>query len=752
MTDAAYTEEKAGCPSNLAPAYGASIVDPAPFVRIDEDGEARLELSVKGAKCAGCIAKIEGGVKSVPGVESARLNLSTGKLLVAWRDGALEPKAVTQAVEGLGYAATPFDPEAVKRDGDEEGRRLMRALAVSGFATANVMLLSVAVWAGHEGEMGPGARMLMHWISGAIAVPAALYAGRPFFASAWRALKAGGANMDVPISLAVLLALTMSIYETVNHGAHAYFDAAVMLLFFLLIGRVLDHRLRARARAAAEDLLALQAVAARRIRADGDVEAVTARDLKPGDRIQLQPGDRAPVNGVIERGASDVDAAIVTGESAPVRMGAGDPVYAGVLNVSDTLVLRATASAEDSLVADLARLIEAGAQGKSAYVKLADKAARLYVPVVHTLAALTFLGWFFIGDIGLRASVMTAVAVLIITCPCALGLAAPAVQIVATGRLFKAGVLVKSGDALERLAEGKTFVFDKTGTLTRGAPTIANRASLPDGALEAAARLARASRHPLSRAVAGAAGAGPLAEDVREHSGLGVEGVIDGEQARFGRRAFVSAVADDAPDDGAAASEAWLKVGARPPVRFVFADALRPDAPAAVAALKARGLSVAMLSGDKTAPAAHAAGEVGIEDWRANLQPQDKIDALKAYGAAGPAIMVGDGLNDAPALAAAYASLSPGTAADASQAAADFVFQGEGLGPVVLAYDIAKAARRRILENFGLAVAYNMCAVPLAVAGFVTPLVAAVAMSASSVIVTLNALRLSQARGEGRLS
>ena len=740
MTLADAIDVQSGCPSNLEPASNGDVVDPAPFVRRSDDGASQLELIVHGARCGGCISKIEGGLMSLPGVETARLNLSTGKLAVRWRSD-LRPVRITQKIASLGYRAAPFDPDAAKTEADREARSLLLCLAVAGFATANIMLLSVAVWAGHDGEMGVATRDLMHWLAAAIALPASAYAARPFFRSAWRALRAGKANMDVPISLAVILALSMSVFETLNHGRDAYFDAAVMLLFFLLIGRYLDHSLRARARAAARDLLALQAIAANRLRSDGVVEAVAAKEVAPGDLIVLAPGDRAPVNGVITEGASEFDLSLVTGESAPVRKTEGETLFAGVVNLSTRLVMRATARVSDSLVADLTRLIEAGEQTKSKYVRLADRAAALYVPLVHSLALATFLGWLFIGDAGMRTSVMTAVAVLIITCPCALGLAAPAVQIVATGRWFKAGVLVKSGDALERLAEVDTVVFDKTGTLTVGKLRLSNAQALSREHIEQAALLARTSRHPLARAVVGVVGAGPVAAETSEWPGLGIEGKIDGVCARFGRKEWVCP-SGKTLDNSVLTTEAWFRLGNAPPVRFEFADALREDAREVVAALTSRGLHVEMLSGDRAAPAALMAEAAGIENWRAELTPADKIARLQALSASGAKVaMIGDGLNDAPALAAAHASLSPGTAADASQAAADFVFQGDRLSPILIALDVAKVARRRVLQNFLFAAGYNACAIPLAVFGFVTPLVAALAMSGSSVVVTLNALR-----------
>lgn len=735
-----------GCPRGLEPVPAGPVpgagraIDPAPFVRRRGD-MCELELAVFGAKCAGCIAKIEKAMLSLEDMARARLNLSTGRLSLAWRDGApWPPLRVAATLEDLGFRTAPFDPSTPQNDHDAEGRMLLRALGVAGFAAANIMLLSVSVWAGGA-EMGAGTRGMMHLASALIAIPAALYAGRPFFSSAWRALRSRRANMDVPISLGVVLALCLSTYEFFVGGEHAYFDAAVMLLFFLLIGRYLDHRLRWRARAAARELLAMQAVVARRFRNDGSLEAVAAREILIGDQLLLSPGDRAPVDGIVTEGASYANASLVTGESAPQKLTVGDAIHAGVVNGSDRLVMRAGAKVEDSLVADLTRLIEAGEQCRSRYVRLADRAAGLYVPVVHSLALATLLGWLLVGG-GPHAAVTNAVAVLIITCPCALGLAAPAVQIVATGRLFKRGVLVKSGDALERLAEADLVVFDKTGTLTLGRPLISNREVLTADVIEQAASLARVSRHPLSRAIAEAAGPGRVANDAKEFPGLGIEASIAGVTARLGRADWIGA-----RQTNDSSLETWFRLGDDAPVRIRFADVPHKDAAAVVKSLAASGLSVELLSGDRPPAVEAVAKMLGLKSWRAAVSPKDKAARLAELRDDGvKAAMVGDGLNDAPSLALAHVSLSPGSAADVSQAAADFVYLRPGLAPVLEAVEVSRKARRRVLENFAFAAAYNAFAVPLAVFGLVTPLIAALAMSGSSLIVTLNALRLAAGR------
>ncbi len=739
-------ETGAGCPT-----FGVEeepvAFDPAPFVRRDAAGRMHLELVVRGAHCGACISRIERGVKGLPGMLDVRMNLSTRKFSAAWQ-GPLQPIRITEAIAGLGYGVAPFDAASVAADTHAENRLLLRCLGITAFASMNVMLLSVAIWAGLGVDMETATRTLFYWISAFIAVPATLYGGIPFFRSAISALRKGRANMDVPISIAVLGALALSLYEASIAGEHAYFEAPVMLLFLLLIGRWLDHNLRDRARAAARNLLAIQSLPALRLGADGHAEAVAARDVVPGDRLLVMPGDRVVADAEVIEGDSDVDCALVTGESTPVAVAPGARLHAGVVNLSRRLIIRAAARSEDSLVAQLTRLVEAGEQTRSRYVRLADKAAAVYVPVVHTLAALVFVGWFFVMDAGAHTASVNAIAVLIITCPCALGLAVPAVQVVATGRLFRAGILVKSGDALERIAEATDVVFDKTGTLTLGRPVLAERQQVDPVLLQEAARLARASRHPLSRALAQAAGPGLVAMNARENPGEGIEAVIDGRQVRLGRADFVGAVAALPPltsTDQALAL--WYGQAGGTAVRFVFDDVMRADARAVTDALGKRGLNVELLSGDRAGPVGMIAAAAGINNWKAGLLPHEKTERLAALKASGArTLMIGDGLNDAPALAQAHASMAPGSAVDATQSASDLVFQGDTLEPVIEAIDVARQARRLVMENFAFSALYNAIAIPFAALGQVTPLIAAIAMSASSMIVTLNALRLNRSR------
>lgn len=714
--------------------------DLSAFIRRDEAGGGRMELLVAGARCAGCMAKIEKSVAALPDVASTRFNLTTGKLAVgfAGRDG--DPVRIIETLEALGYPATPFDPGQAAEAHDREGRELAIALGVAAFGAGNAMIFTVPVWAGFFGqEMEPATRQLMYWLAAIVATPCALVAGMPFFRSAWNSLKRRRANMDVPITIGVILTLIVSFSETLQHGQHAYFDAAVTLLFLLLIGRYMDHKLRARARSAARDLLALQAPIAVRLEADGAERGVPVGDIQVGDAIVVVPGDRVPVNAIVEQGASDIDNAMITGETAAATVTPGALVHAGALNLSGRLILRAQARSEDSAIAAIARLMEAGAQSRSAYVQLADKAAALYVPVVHTLAALTFAGGWALG-LGPREALLRAAAVLIVTCPCALGLAVPAVQIVASGRLFRSGVLVKSGAALERMAEVDHVVFDKTGVLTEGRPRLLDA---PASVIAMAAPLARASRHPLARALAEAAGCGEVATEVTETAGMGVEGVIDGRRARLGRAAFLGVASQQSAE-----TELWFGFEGDTRIRFAFEDQVRDTAAEAVKALKTLGLSVEVLSGDVEGPVARVARAAGIDQWRSGLTPFEKaavVDELKAAGR--KVLMIGDGLNDAAALAKAHASMAPGSAVDASQNAADLVYSGGDLSTAPLAIRVSRAARRRALENFAFSALYNAVAAPAAIFGLVNPFVAAIAMSGSSLVVTLNALRMNLAGG-----
>ncbi len=716
--------------------------DVSAFVQATAGGQ-RLHLMVENVHCGGCVRKIERALQALDGVTEARLNLTTRRLVVGWQGAPAFGNQIVQLVAGLGYPAFPFDPGQLGAKDAAAERQLLRAMAVAGFAAANVMLLSVSVWAGDFATMGPATRALLHWFSALIVLPAVVYAGRPFFESAARALAAGRTNMDVPISLGITLACGMSLFETIRGGQHAYFDSAIMLLFFLLLGRYLDRRARGQARRAAERLLTLEQTAVTVLDDQGHARTVKVADVARGMTVLVAAGERIGADGKVLAGRSELDTSLITGETLPRAVAVGEQVFAGTLNLGAPITLEVSATGEGTLLAEIVRLMELAEQRRAAYVVLADRVARLYAPVVHGLALLTFLGWTLLFGLAWQVALLYAIAVLIITCPCALGLAVPAVQVLASGRLLARGTLLKSATALERLAQVDTVVFDKTGTLTEGRPTLQPDPARSPELLAQAAALAGASKHPLCRALRRAAPDVPVAKDVVEVPGSGLQLATDAGEIRLGNRRFCGI---DAPN-GAVGLELWLVLPSGAQARFAFDDALRPDAAEVVAALKAQGLAVELLSGDRTATVTALAGQLDIVERRAECSPTDKLARLETLAKAGHRVlMVGDGLNDAAALAAAHVSISPASAVDISRTAADAVFQGDRLQPVVELLAVAGRSQRLIRQNFGLALGYNLLTIPLAVAGLVTPLVAALCMSASSLLVVGNALRLGRAR------
>ena len=712
------------------------------YVRDAGSGLSHIDLAVDGVHCAGCMSKIERGLSALPDVTLARVNLTDSRVALEWRVGALDPARFIERLAELGYKAYPFETVRAEAIEAEQAGFLLRCLGVAAFAAMNVMMLSVPVWSGNVTDMIPEQRDFFHWLSALIALPAAAYSAQPFFISAFRALRARRTNMDVPISIGIVLALSMSVVETFHHAEHAYFDAALMLITFLVAGRYLDQNMRRRTRAFAGNLAALKAETATKFVGADEICEVPIAAVGAGDIVLLRPGERSAVDGTVIEGKSKIDQSLITGETLPAKAGPGTAVYAGTLNLSGALRVRVSAAAEGTLLAEIARLLENAVQARSRYLRLADRASRLYAPVVHATAFLTMIGWVAFGA-SWHDAIITAIAVLIITCPCALGLAIPAVQTIVSGALFRSGVLLNSGDAVERLAEVDRVVFDKTGTLTLPELDVANAASIPQDVFDLAGRLALASHHPVAAAVARAARAKSPLAGAEEIAGQGVRGLVDGLEVKLGRPSFCGAeeLANDILRRDPEASVVAFRHGDACHV-FAVRQRLRPDAVAAIAALQQSGLEVEILSGDRELAVRHAAESLGVHEWRAGVTPADKIARIDDLTRQGfRVMMVGDGMNDAPALAAAHVSMSPVTATHLSQATADLVFLGERLAPVVAAIDFSRKALRLMRQNLWLAAGYNLLAVPLAIAGLATPLVAAAAMSGSSLLVILNALR-----------
>lgn len=726
----------------LATTSSIPVGGPLPATRTSEPPAQGLAITlmVENMNCGNCIRKVETALSDMPEVASARANLSARRVSVVVKPHArITSEPLIETLRLAGYPARELPPEGTGTEPGDRDSDLVKRLAVAGFASANIMLLSVAVWAG-QGEMEGSLQTLMHWLSAAIAVPAVAYAGVPFFSSAFAALKNGRVNMDVPISLGVLLATGMSIYQTAVHSEQVYFDAAVSLLFFLLIGRVLDQRMRREATSAAENLLGLVSPATTIVKPDGSSERIATREVRPGMALLIAAGERVPVDARLSRGIAEMDESLITGETHPRKVAAGDGLYAGTINLSGPIEAVATACEENTLLAEITRLMHTAEQARGRYVRLADRAARLYAPAVHILGLGTFLAWLYLGH-GWEKALTAAIAVLIITCPCALALAVPAVQVAAIGRLFKRGIIVKAPDGLERLSEVDTIILDKTGTLTLGEPRLEEGTAVDAASLVKAAGLAANSRHPYSRAIVRAAAARGVTAlpftGVEEIAGSGLRATVGGVEMKLGSAAFGGV---DQADEGRPAL--WFRAGLDAPVAFRFDDPLREDASATIAKL-ARTYKIELLSGDRKPIVAAAAAASGIADWQAELRPDAKAARIEELKAAGRhVLMVGDGLNDAPALAAGHASIAPSTATDISQTASDVIFQGAKLGPLVEILAVAKASHKAAISNFAIAIGYNVIFVPLAMMGVVTPLIAAVAMSVSSITVTANAIWL----------
>jgi Cu2+-exporting ATPase len=714
------------------------------------EGEQAI-LSVEAIRCAACGWLIERQLASQPGVVDVDLNLATCLLRVRWESGANDLDGVVASLAAIGYPAYPYDAGRHGARLERERKRMFKRLFVAGLAMMQVMMYAFPVYlasGGADGDMDADMRALLQWASFCLTLPALLYSAQPIWRGAWRSLGARAPGMDVPVALGIGAAFAASTVSLLRGHGDVYFDAVTMFIFLLLGSQYLE--LRARCAAAAQLQRLHQAAPATALRLDGYPArrmpaSVAAADLRAGDYVLVAPGEAAAADGVVVEGASHVVLALLTGEALPQAVAAGDAVPGGAVNSSQPIVLRISRPAGQSTLARLAALVEGAGQGKPAIALWADRVGAWFVSALLVLALLTFAAWYPLSP---ARAWQVAVAVLVVSCPCALSLATPAALAAATGRLLRDGVLVVRPHVLETLARATHVVFDKTGTLTHGAPVLValHASGRLDGqaCLAIAAALEGASMHPLAAALKNAA-SGPalLARHLVQHAGAGVEGVVDGVAYRLGSAAFVGAP-DDSVDDGA--TSVYLARSADPAgllARFSLRDGLRADAAATVRALRQRGVAVSILSGDAASAVQAVALALGIDDWHAGLLPEQKLAAVRALQAGGAVVaMVGDGLNDAAVLAAADVSFAMGKGSDLACLHADCVLMRDSLDSLRQCADSARATMRVIRQNLAWAMLYNACAIPAAAAGLLSPWMAAAGMSCSSALVVLNALRL----------
>lgn len=724
----AFYEKRRGARGTLRPTAPLHIDFAGHAVRAD-DGSCSLELLVAGLTCGACVWLIEQALAAEPDVLAARVSFSSRRLRIAWKSQPGRANELVDLLAQLGFQVTIWSPACLNISDDAEGRALVKAFGIAAFGAANVMLLSIAVWVGRD--MGEATRAVLHWTGALIALPVVVTAGMPFYRSALSALRAGRLNMDFAISVAVIATTAMSISEVLRSGPFTWFDSATSLLALLLGGRLLERGARRKARQAVAELLALQHGEVTVLADDGTVRSAPVEQVAPGARILVATGERLRLDAVLESDDAVLDRSTSTGEVLPHTALAGGDLPAGSLNLGHAFTATVLTAADRGSLATIARLIERGEQARGRYVDLAQMAIRFYAPGVLAASLATLIWW----SLGLGASwleaIVPAVSVLIATCPCGLAIAVPAVQAVTVGALFQRGLLVASGTALERLATADHVVLDKTGTLSEGRPSLVP-GDWTQAQLHAAAGLAKASQHPLARALAAAAPEAPVHAAVRELPGYGLETAA----ARLGSAAFTGAVGANA-----GLTLSYVENGGAH-VSFQFTDRLRPEALSAVERLRELGLTLELVSGDARPSVASVARALSVVDWTAEASPMAKADRIQALRQAGrQPIMVGDGINDAAAMSLAYVSVAPRSGTDLAQTSADVVLGADDLAGLPEAIVAARRARRLMMQSIGLALAYNVLALPLAMTGVLTPLIAAVIMASSSILTTLNALR-----------
>lgn len=702
-------------------------------------------LLIEGISCAACGWLIEKHLRKLSGVTEANLNLSNHRLYLSWNAEQLPLSQLISTLRTIGYAAHPYQPDRATAQLATENRRALRQLGVAGMLWMQVMMASMATWPEFSLDLSREMDQILRWVSLFLTTPIVFYCCGDFFKGALRDLRTRHLTMDVSVSLAIGGAYLAGIWSTLFQHGELYFDAVGMFALFLLAGRYLERRARERTAAATAQLVNLLPASCLRLDAQGQSERILLSELQLDDLILVPPGALLAADGRIVSGQSSIDESLLTGEYLPLPRGVGDHVSAGTLNIEGPLTVRVGALGNATRLSAIVRLLERAQAEKPRLAELADRVAQWFLLIVLVTAALVGLVWWQLDP---QRAFWIVLALLVATCPCALSLATPTALTAATGSLHKLGLLLTRGHVLDGLNQIDTVIFDKTGTLTEGRLTLREIQPLStlssEQCLALAAALENRSEHPIARAF----GQSPLtADEVNSQPGLGLEGMVNGQRLRIGQPAYVAALSASTVPHLDAEQGQWLLLGDEQHLLawLVLDDQLRSDAQALLDACRARGWRTLLLSGDSSPMVAQVAAELGIDDARGGLTPADKLQVLQQLHTEGRRVlMLGDGVNDVPVLAGADISVAMGTATDLAKTTADAVLLSNRLDSLIDAFALARRTRRIIIENLSWACLYNGLVLPFAAVGWVTPLWAALGMSLSSLLVVLNALRLTQ--------
>ena len=719
---------------------------------VTREGDLReAALILEGMTCPACVWLNEKHVRALPGVLTFNINYSTQRARVQWDERQIQLSDILQAIIALGYSAHPFDAGRQEASAKRERTIALRRVGVAGLSMMQVMMLAIALYSGDFSGMDEALRNYLRWASLLLTLPVIFYSASGFFISAWRELKIKRLGMDLPISLTLGLSFIASVWATVTQSGEVYFDTVTMFVFFLLTGRYLEMVARHKASAAADALVKLLPTIAARINEKGEEDMVPVIELCAGDLVRVRPGESVPADGVVIEGRSSVDESLLTGESLPSGRGVGDVLIGGSVNVESPLLMRVDKVGADTMLSSILRLLDRAHAEKPRIGEIADRAAQWFVLGLLIVSVLVGAWWWVHEP---ARAFWIVIALLAITCPCALGLATPAALTAATGHLTRLGLLVTRGHALETLAKVNHVVFDKTGTLTYGKLNLEKILPLDGSGLNAqqvlhhAAALERASEHPVAKAILAQAPEGIAAESITALPGQGIEGWIDGRRYRLGHADFAMGLSQKASPAAPEASGTLVLLADEHQALgwLVLRDQARDEAHDVILELKSRGIKISLLSGDRPAEAQRMGASLGIKQVFGGLHPQDKLEQLRRFQNEGDVVlMVGDDVNDAPVLAGAQVSLAMGGGTQLAQSSADMILLSENLHHIPAGLNVARRTMRIIHENLAWALGYNIIAIPAAAAGFVPPWLAAIGMSLSSLVVVLNALRLRRA-------